>query len=133
MVDPLAVILHVLRAAGLPVHADLPDDAERPALRVEESGGVSSLETSRMPDWLRSQDFQLDAWDVTRLGAATLIDQARSVLLAAPRTDPVTPHGVLTLTSASARLYLADSDWPVDGRPGPRYQLTVRTHVHPGG
>lgn len=129
MIDVMLLALEILRADALPAYTELPENVGRPVIRVEESGGT--LPNSRQPLYLIRQDVQLDAWAASKPEARSLIGAAFEALHAAA-TDPISfDNGRLSYVLALGGFnYLPDDDWPVDGRPGPRFSVTVRLTAH---
>jgi len=129
MVDVVALVVNLLRDAGHNWYADLPAGVTRPVGRIEEAGGPPQP-SSQMPNRLTRVDLQLTAWAETKTAARQLLDTAITLLHDTPRTDPVNTEGTLTRVEPLGMFYLPDEEWPVDGRPGPRYEMTVRTVAH---
>jgi hypothetical protein len=129
MIDVMLLVLEILRGDGLPAYTELPEGVGRPVIRVEESGG--DLPNSRQPAYLIRQDVQIDAWGTSKAEARSIIGAAYEALHAAA-SDPVSyDNGSLSyVQTLGGFLYLPDEDWPVDGRPGPRFELTVRLTAH---
>jgi hypothetical protein len=122
MIDVVRLALEILTEAAIPAYAELPEKVGRPVLRIEESGG--ELPNSLQPEnWIR-QDLQLDGWGTSKSEARALIGDAYEALRAGVGT-----HSFGTLRRCETLggfVYERDEDWPIDGRPGPRYILTVR-------
>lgn len=130
MTDLEAIALAILGAEGIPAVAELIEGVTRPVVLVAASGGPPA--TSRMPDWLTRGDLQIDVWATTKAEAWDLCGEIRTALLAAPRNQPtVEPPAVVTSATMTTPSWVPDSDWPSDGRPGPRYTFTATLTAHP--
>lgn len=137
MISVEKLLLDVLRSAA-PLGAvpaarivtELSEGIVRPVIRVEASGGLGG--TSAGPNWLDKPTAQVDGWGATKGEALAAVSAAYDAVLAAPRTDPVHVNGVAVYTTATLPVWTPDEDWPTtDGRPGPRYVMTVRVSAHP--
>lgn len=122
------LLVLLIRSLGYDSFKKLPESAARPVARVSLLGGPS--QASNRPVWLDKATFQVDVWGDTDDEAEEAITAIREAILTAPRAQPV-PDQVISFTTCEYPAYLPDSDWPVDGRPGPRYSMTVRISAHP--
>jgi hypothetical protein len=127
MVNVVALVVGLLRPA-LNFYAEVPANEERPVGRIEEAGGIQP--SSLMPGRLTTVDLQLTTWGTTKSEAWQLLADAVETLREAPRVDPTHSQGVLTRVEPLGVFYLPDVDWPANGRPGPRYEMTVRIVAH---
>jgi hypothetical protein len=129
-VDAVLLAIDILGdLSGLQVVAEIPQGASRPIVRLEESGGPDAR--SRGPNRLMKQDIQVDVWAESKGEARQIIGEVRDYLLAAPRIAGVRPAGVLTGARCTGPIWLPDEDWPTsDGRPSPRYVMTVSLTAH---
>lgn len=128
MVNVVALIVRLLQDQGLDFYAELPRGVARPVGRVQENGGFQP--SSLMPLTLTSIDVQLETWGETKGDAWELLSDAVDLLHAAPRAHTDLAQGVLTRVEPLGAFYLPDEDWPANGRPGPRYEMTVRITAH---
>ena len=136
MVDIERLLVALLRADAevddffdSAIWVDLPDKSPRPVCRISQLGGVS--DNSAQPPWLNRPSVDFDVWAVTKHDAFEGMSIVRRVLLAAPREQTFWDYGELVYVSAAFPAYLPDSDWPVNGQPGPRYHMTTRITAHP--
>jgi len=130
MIDPEAIAVAVLNADDLGAVGELTDDPTRPAIRVTAAGGAPS--SSRAPDWLVSQDLQFDVWGSSKVEAQDLAAEVRRLMLAAPAgTADYDPPAVIISTTMTPPTWVPDEDWPLDGRPGPRYLMFGTLTAHP--
>lgn len=129
MVNLVALVANYLRSEGLAIYAELPDAVARPVTRVEEAGG-GPQGSSLTPGRITRGDLQLTTWGTTKAEAWTDIATASDTLRDAPRLAAVQSEGTFVFVQALSPIYLPDEDWPVNGRPGPRYEMTVRIAAH---
>lgn len=127
MVNVVGLVVAFLRSelSVSYVHAEIPQGAGRPVILVEENGG-GPQGSSLSPDRITIADVQLRYWADTKAAAWDLASSATSALRGAPRSSPVQSLGVLIRVEPLFPVYLPDEDWPVNSRPGPRYEQTVR-------
>jgi hypothetical protein len=111
------------------VWVDLPEHVDRPCVRVQAGGGRE--DTSDYQPWLNRPTVNIEAWGETRQSASAAIHVVRDRMLRLPREDSVQTHGEVARVTATYPFYVADPDFPVDDRPGPRYTFTARLTVHP--
>jgi len=109
---------------GLPAVTEL--GTVRPVILVAETGGPAR--SSAAPPHLVEGDFQLDVYAETKPAANDLAWDAHNRILAAPRDQPSTV--TVNHTRVTPPTWVPDDDWPVDGRPGPRYLLTGNLKGH---
>jgi hypothetical protein len=128
-VDVALAVLQLYQAAGLHAVAELGVDEDLPVVRVEENGGAPT--SSQGPNRLTKQDLNIDTWGSSKTQAQQLMATARDLLLAAPRVAAVQAAAVLVSARANSPQWLPDEDWPVSGRPAPRYLVTVTVTGHP--
>jgi hypothetical protein len=111
------------------VWVELPEGVTRPCARMTAGGGRE--DTSDYPVWLNRPVVNFDVWGATKSQASTAVHAIRDALLSVPREQPVQTHGEVTRVTATYPFWLPDEDFPVDGRPGPRYLFTARLTAHP--
>lgn len=130
MIDAEATAVAVLTAYGIPAGVELAEDTPRYFVRVAAAGGPPAR--SGMPDRLVTVDLQFDCWAPSKAEAADLAGLVGAAMLAAPR-NPATydPPAVVTSTTVTAPTWIPDPDWPLDGRPGPRYVVLGSLTAHP--
>ena len=130
MIDVAALVINYLRLEQQPAFAELPADVGRPCIRVEEAGGPPDA-SSLMPNRLTRQDLQLTVWGSSKAEAFDQLDIVLTLLHLAPRLDPVQDAGVIVkFEPIAGAFYSPDRDWPIEGRPGPRYEQTIRVTAH---
>ena len=130
-VDTVLLARQVLTSAGVPnVRTRIPSPATAPLVRLEAAGGEFSR--SDAPDWLVVAELQLDVWDELQGDARALTSQCRTALLAAPRSNPPHPAGVVTRVEVGEPQWIPDEDWRTgQDLPMPRFLTIVRLAAHP--
>lgn len=112
------------------IYDDIPENASRPLCRLVVLGGVE--DTSAQPIWVNRPSLNVDVWGDTKSEAQSAIAAVREALLELPHLYGVQALGEVPRTAATHPAYLPDEEWlDPNGRPGPRFNMTVRVTVHP--
>ena len=124
------LLIDLIRGLDVSCYKRLPENPTRPVARVSLLDGPPTSSSQPAPGYLNKATFQIDVWAETDPEAEEIAEQIRVAVLSAPRTQPVAGTA-FSYTTAEWPADLPDADWPVDGRPGPRYSMTVRVSAHP--
>lgn len=127
--DILAIALRVLQDAGLPAYPRVTLDPSLPFIRVQRAGGVSPA--SDQPNHLYERDLDVTVWGSSDPEVGSTVGAVLDALHARAHTNPVVPGlGVMTRVEPLGEFDEPDPEWPVDGQPAPRTEITVRIWAH---